>query len=92
MKKKISLKNLNINEVEQLSREQLKNVLGGWSGSDVGSEILEVKCKSDCLGWDPERLITVRGTCSKSTLPNGLQMCYCSVTPISGSGTDCYAS
>ncbi len=27
--KKISLKNLNLNEVEQLSREQLKNVLGG---------------------------------------------------------------
>ena len=30
--KKISLKNLNLNEVEQLSREQLKNVLGGFTG------------------------------------------------------------
>lgn len=33
--KKISLKNLNLKEVDQLSREQLKNVLGG---SSVGSE------------------------------------------------------
>lgn len=31
--KKISLKNLNLDEVEQLSREQLKNVLGGFTGS-----------------------------------------------------------
>lgn len=31
--KKISLKKLNIREVEKLSREQLKNVLGGWTGS-----------------------------------------------------------
>lgn len=30
--KKISLKNLNLKEVEQMSREQLKNVLGG----DIG--------------------------------------------------------
>ncbi|MGE8428409.1 MAG: hypothetical protein ACN6O7_11055 [Sphingobacterium sp.] len=29
--KKISLKNLNLNEVDQLSREQLKNVLGGYT-------------------------------------------------------------
>lgn len=31
--KKISLKNLNLKEVEQLSREQLKNVLGGFAAS-----------------------------------------------------------
>lgn len=31
--KKISLKSLNLKEVEQLSREQLKDVLGGWSNS-----------------------------------------------------------
>jgi len=31
--KKISLKNLNLKEIEELSREQLKNVFGGWSGS-----------------------------------------------------------
>lgn len=39
--KKISLKNLNLNETEQLSREKLKNVLGGYTdgtggGTDVG--------------------------------------------------------
>lgn len=34
--KKISLKNLNLKEVNQLSREQLKNILGG-SGSGSGS-------------------------------------------------------
>ncbi|WP_426791640.1 hypothetical protein [Sphingobacterium sp. WOUb80] len=28
--KKISLKNFNLKEIEQLSREQLKNVLGGY--------------------------------------------------------------
>jgi len=31
--KKISLKNLNLKEVEQLSRVQLKNVLGGYTGT-----------------------------------------------------------
>lgn len=31
--KKISLKNLNVREVEQLSREQLKGVLGGTAGT-----------------------------------------------------------
>lgn len=30
--KKISLRNLNLKEVEKLSREQLKNVLGGFTG------------------------------------------------------------
>ncbi|WP_223583049.1 hypothetical protein [Sphingobacterium sp. GVS05A] len=30
--KKISLKNLQVNEVEQLSKEQLKEVLGGTGG------------------------------------------------------------
>lgn len=34
--KKISLKNLNLKEVDQLSREQLKNVLGGWTGATTG--------------------------------------------------------
>lgn len=31
--KKISLKSLNVKDVEQLSREQLKHVIGGWTGS-----------------------------------------------------------
>lgn len=35
--KKISLKNLNIQEVEQLSREQLKDVLGGSWGGETGT-------------------------------------------------------
>lgn len=34
--KKISLKNLNIQEVEQLTREQLKDVLGGSWGGETG--------------------------------------------------------
>jgi len=34
--KKISLKNLNLKEVDQLSREQLKNVLGGFMGGTNG--------------------------------------------------------
>jgi len=60
--KKISLKNLNIQEVEQLSREQLKDVLGGsWGGStgtgttnwwdtetgSLGECITECKCTRD---------------------------------------------
>jgi len=35
---KISLKNLNLKEVEQLSREQLKSVLGGFTGGTGGTE------------------------------------------------------
>lgn len=34
--KKISLKNLNLKEVEQLSREQLRNVLGGFTDGSGG--------------------------------------------------------
>jgi len=36
--KKISLKNLNLKEVEQLSREQLKSVLGGFTGGTGGTD------------------------------------------------------
>lgn len=36
--KKISLKNLNLKEVEQLSGEQLKNVLGGFIGGTGPTE------------------------------------------------------
>lgn len=42
--KKISLKNLNLKEVNQLSREQLKNVLGGFTGgtgTDGGTTVSE---------------------------------------------------
>ncbi|KGE13336.1 hypothetical protein [Sphingobacterium deserti] len=40
---KISLKNLNLKEVEKLSREQLKDVLGGNLGS--GSPTCSQSCK-----------------------------------------------
>lgn len=53
--KKISLKNLNLKEVEQLSREQLKNVLGGFTGgtgTDDGETTAEddedAKCGKEC--------------------------------------------
>jgi len=42
---KISLKNLNFKEEERLSREQLKDVLGGLIGSGGGGA-----CGSDCTG------------------------------------------
>jgi|GEM_PF-1399619 len=40
--KKISLKNLNLNEVEKMSRSQLKNILGGYSGETTVPTITEV--------------------------------------------------
>lgn len=91
--KKISLKNLVSKDVEMLSREQLKKVIGGFSGSggSDGSDILGATCAQSCLGWDSVNLRTITGTCSKSTLPGGLEICLCSVTPIQGSGSDCYA-
>lgn len=46
--KKISLKNLNLKEVEQLSREQLKNVLGGWAdGTRTTYWDITVNCPDD---------------------------------------------
>lgn len=44
--KKISLKNLNLKEVEQLSREQLKGVLGGFAGGAGGTD--EGVSTADC--------------------------------------------
>ncbi|WP_140937582.1 TIGR04149 family rSAM-modified RiPP [Sphingobacterium lumbrici] len=44
MNKKISLKNLNIKEVEQLSRTQLRNVLGGYSGETTVPAICSATC------------------------------------------------
>jgi len=62
---KISLKNLNLKEIEQLSREQLKGVLGGYTGStgtDEGTTTDslpgDVKCNCNrndqCSGDTPE--------------------------------------
>ena len=45
---KISLKNLNLKEVEQLSREQLKNVLGGFTGGAGGTGTDEGTTESPC--------------------------------------------
>lgn len=47
--KKISFKNLNLKEVEQLSREQLKNVLGGLSGSG-GDGFVKYTCNTISAG------------------------------------------
>jgi len=52
--KKISLKNLNLKEVEQLSREQLKNVLGGYTGGTRGG------------GDDPTATETEEDSCVKA--------------------------
>lgn len=51
--KKISLKSLNLKEVEQLSREQLKNVMGGWTGGsdqtgETGEETVPEAPKCNC--------------------------------------------
>jgi hypothetical protein len=49
--KKISLKNLNLNETVSLSREQLKNVLGGYSGgtgTSVGLPTGGPNCEFTC--------------------------------------------
>jgi len=48
--KKISLKSLNLKEVEKLSREQLKHVMGGTSGSGGGSGSRWVMCCPEGIG------------------------------------------
>lgn len=59
---KISLKNLNIKEVERLTREQLKDVLGGNIQTTEGGGA----CSSDCSGSCTKNGIS--GTCvSKSS-------------------------
>lgn len=46
---KISLKNFNLKEVEQLSREQLKNVFGGGTGRTTSGESTTTEAPSDCI-------------------------------------------
>lgn len=67
--KKISLKNLNLKEVEQLSREQLKNVLGGFTGgtggtggTDPGTD-LPGDCTSDSDCPEGKKCDTSLGKC-----------------------------
>ncbi|WP_140937580.1 hypothetical protein [Sphingobacterium lumbrici] len=61
MNKKFSLKNLNIKEVEQLSRTQLRNVLGGFTGGTGPTE-------TDATGTESPGSCTV-------TCPSGLYSC-----------------
>jgi len=54
---KISLKNLNLKEVERLSKEQLKDVLGG----EMGTGTCAVPCRTEggsCVTTD-----CIPGTC-----------------------------
>lgn len=61
--KKISLKDLILNQVDQLSREQLKNVLGGYAGSSTGGATTtnahpcgtsDCTSDADCSGENPK--------------------------------------
>lgn len=45
--KKISLKNLHLKDADQLSREQLKHVLGGYSNNTTAP------CNNDFITTDP---------------------------------------
>ena len=64
--KKISLKNLNIIEVEQLSREQLKDVLGGYAAAKTTTKCIQGvgKCSSDCPCLNADDWC-VNGSCAK---------------------------
>lgn len=65
--KKISLKNINLQEIEQLSREQLRKVMGGFSIPIGGDDDEEASsCWSSCLPADPVRYECTRGDCEVS--------------------------
>ncbi|WP_316820461.1 hypothetical protein [Pedobacter gandavensis] len=78
--KKISLKNLNLKEVEQLSREQLKDVLGGWTGSTTtgptqgGTTSPACNCnsKSDCAENKEKPQGCMTATCTAGTYSGGI--------------------
>lgn len=82
--KKISLKNLNTNEVEQLSREQLKNVLGGYTGgsgdgtNDGITSAPNCKVGTDCTATITKNGVTtsLTGDCTMSTTGTTVS-CYC---------------
>ncbi|MCS3554285.1 MULTISPECIES: hypothetical protein [unclassified Sphingobacterium] len=75
--KKISLKNLGKTEI--LSREELKQILGGNGGSGTtGSG--DVKCLTSCGGV--VNGVPKNGTCDKKTITNTngtLTWCECSI-------------
>lgn len=68
--KKISLKNLNLNEVESLSREELKNVLGGFA---AGTTTGESRCVTADCHFVQSGGGTVRGKCEE----NSEKKCVC---------------
>ncbi|TJZ50046.1 rSAM-modified peptide [Sphingobacterium olei] len=49
--KKISLKNLNLREVEQLSRSQLKEVLGGFISTSDSIPRTTIDCAVRCENY-----------------------------------------
>jgi hypothetical protein len=83
---KVSLKNLNLKEVERLSREQLKDVLGGFTGSGgnggggSGGSIGPTSCPTNCFRTEGGNIAA--GTCTlKSDNINGVisNRCECSL-------------
>lgn len=73
--KKISLKNLNLSGVDQLSKEQLKGVLGGFNGSGSGDDGCDTHNTSSC-GGSCTTLVGSPGTCDTISL-NGVVKCAC---------------
>lgn len=70
--KKISLKNLNLSGVEQLSNDQLKGVLGGFNGSGSGScDTHGSSCGGSCT-----TSVGTAGTCNSISV-NGAVLCAC---------------
>ncbi|WP_341841542.1 hypothetical protein [Chitinophaga caseinilytica] len=62
--KKLQLKALDLGAKEILSREQLRNVLGG-NGSDGGSDAGSFStCSTTCTGSKDIKIDNCKGTCS----------------------------
>ena len=83
--KKISLKNLDLKEMSQLSREELKAIHGGGSGSGGGAKCYTSSCSlvvsNNAGGWN-----TYDGDCDE-----GVDGCYCNINqpvdiPITSNG------
>ena len=71
---KISLKNLNLKKIEQLSREQLKNVLGGYTGGtgrseEMTSQTPKSHCGGNGGGGEGDSCITTDGFAGTYTSP-----------------------
>lgn len=70
--KKISLKTLELTDVQTLSRNELKNVLGGLTGSALSVDIItsEKKCDSACTKFSD--CPSTCPTCKNNTTSGGL--------------------